>query len=540
LVLTTALFLPGASVRAEYDPVPDEKLLRQAGIATTADGLVGFIRKQSPTEADRRQIDKLVRQLGSSSFEEREAAQRDLVAWGLPALPALKRAIDDPDAEIIRRARECVEQLENGQGVQLQLAATHLLANLKPPTASGALLDFLPHATDASVQDEVFDALAALGATTAPVDAILRAALQDAVPLRRAAVGYVLGRMADQKVRASVHPLLADKEPEVRFRAALGLLAGRDKAAVPVLIDLQTQPPGVMTWQIEDILQRLARDSPPEIPGGYDVLTRQKRRDAWAKWWADQGQTVELARLDERPRFLNITLVPEMHANKVWECDRDGKMLWTLDNLSCPIDAQVLPGNRVLVAELNGNRVSERDRTGKILWEHKVNTPIACQRLTNGHTFIGTNHHLFVVAPDGKEMMSYKPEPGFFIHSVQRQRNGHCVCVSMDGVIREIDPLGKVVRDVPLEIKGGWSGIEGVAGNRYLVCNSSQGRVLEVDAAGKTLWEYTQPGACYASRLPNGNTLVVSNTSGLYEVDAMGKTVWRQQMATSVWRAHRR
>src|SRR5262249_32663348 len=136
--------------------------------------------------------------------------------------------------------------------------------------------------------------------------------------------------------------------------------------------------------------------------------------------------------------------------------------LWEVAVPGCPIDAQVLPGGRFLVAELNAHQVTERDRTGKILWEYKINTPIACKRLPNGYTFIGTNSSLHVITPDGKDVMTYKPEGGFFIHSVQRLDNGHMVCVSMEGAVREIDAAGKEVRTVPLPIRGSWSGVEGV------------------------------------------------------------------------------
>src|SRR5262249_38763823 len=158
---------------------------------------------------------------------------------------------------------------------------------------------------------------------------------------------------------------------------------------------------------------------------------------------------------------------------------------------------------------------TERDRSGKVLWEYKVDTPIACQRLPDGTTWISTNHKFFVVNRDGKELSSYAPEQGFFMHSVQRLRNGHVVTESMTGAIREIDAAGKEVRTIPLQIQGGWSGIEGVPGNRYLVTNNTNGVVQEVDAAGKVHWEFKTPSACYATRLPNGNTLVVSNSFGL-------------------------
>jgi hypothetical protein len=386
------------------------------------------------------------------------------------------------------------------------------------------------------------DALLVRGAAAAGSDPALAAALKDAHPARRGAAAYVLGRCPDPRRRALVRPLLADREARVRLLAARGLLAGRDREAVPALIALLTEAPAQDVWQVEDALLRVAGGQGPSVAAGADEAeNRRTLRDAWEKWWADNAGRVDLARLEDTPPLLGLTLVPEMHANKVWECGADGKPLWEVGGLHCPIDAQVLPGGRLLVAELNGNRVTERDRKGAILWQKEVATPIACQRLPGGHTFIGTNSRVFVVTREGKEVSSYTPEPGFFIHSVQRQPTGHVVCVSMAGVLREVDATGRTVRSITLPARiGGWSGVEAAPGNRYLVVNNSAGEVLEVDAAGKTVWSHRLAGACYASRLRNGRTLIVSNNAGLVEVDPTGKTVWSRPMTTSLWRAHRR
>jgi hypothetical protein len=524
----------------------DEKLLRQAGFDTDGPGLLAYFRKRTPTAEDTARMEKLVRQLGSEKFDEREAATKELHTWGETAAPALRKAAQDEDVEVSRRARELIDEAENGTAALLPAAAARLLAHRAPPGAVAALLAYLPHAADTGeqnapyVEEAVRDALAALAVRPGPPDPALAKALKDPLPLRRGAAAYALGRRTDEASRAAVRELLADKDSRVRLRAAQGLLAGGDGKAVPALVELATGEPGEISWHAEDLLARLAGDKPPDLPAGDDTDARRSRRRAWLTWWEENGKTIDVAKAAERPAVLGLTLVPEMHANKVWECRADGKPLWELAVPNCPIDAQVLPGGRVLVAELNGGQVSERDLKGNVLWKHAVDTPIACQRLPNGTTWISTNHRWFIVTPEGKEVTTYTPENGFFIHSVQRQRNGHVVCVSMEGTVREVDAEGKLVRDVPLPTRGGWSGVEAAPGGRYLAVNNSEGKVLEVDAAGKVVWEYQLGGACYAQRLTNGNTLVVSNSTGLVEVDRKGNTVWERKMPTSLWRAHRR
>jgi hypothetical protein len=55
---------------------------------------------------------RLVEQLGSERFDDREAATQQLSKLGKAALPSLKEAARSPDAEVRRRARQLVEQLE--------------------------------------------------------------------------------------------------------------------------------------------------------------------------------------------------------------------------------------------------------------------------------------------------------------------------------------------------------------------------------------------------------------------------------------------
>jgi len=519
----------------------DERTLKDAGIGGDGPALLTFFRNRTLSAGDLRTIQQLIVQLGNEDFEAREVASKKLADHGSSVLPYLRPATNHKDAEVSRRAKEIIAEIEAGPGPALPMAAARQLIRVKLEGAVAVLVNYLPFADDANVGDNVMDAIAVLTPRTGPFDAVLNAALKDPQAMKRAAAGFVLGRRQEEELRREVRKLLTDKEATVRFRAALGLLAGRDKSALPTLIELATEPAGDLTWQAEDALVRLAGGYPPEMPYGDTEPLRKARRERWQSWWTANETKVDLARIEERTRFLNYTLVPEMHANKVWEIGSDGKtVLWEVNVPGCPIDAHVLPGGRFLVAELNAHQVTERDLKGNVLWTHKINTPIACRRLPNGHTFIGTNHSLHVFTRDHNEVMKYEAEPGFFIHSVQWLANGHLVCVSMEGAVREIDAAGKVVRTVPLPIRGSWSGVEGVPGGNYLAVNNAQGKVLEVDSAGKVVWEYTTPGACYASRLPNGNTLVVSNHAGLLEITRERKVVWERKLTTSLWRAHRR
>jgi hypothetical protein len=68
----------------------------------------------APKKVDTAEIDRLIAQLGSDKFKERQAATKRLAEIGYPALSALRRAIaDNKDLQIRRRAELLVQDLEN-------------------------------------------------------------------------------------------------------------------------------------------------------------------------------------------------------------------------------------------------------------------------------------------------------------------------------------------------------------------------------------------------------------------------------------------
>ena len=61
---------------------------------------------------DAARIAKLIAQLGSDDFDDREKASADLAAIGEPALDALRQAVKSTDEEVHRRAATLVGGIE--------------------------------------------------------------------------------------------------------------------------------------------------------------------------------------------------------------------------------------------------------------------------------------------------------------------------------------------------------------------------------------------------------------------------------------------
>ena len=178
-------------------------------------------------------------------------------------------------------------------------------------------------------------------------------------------------------------------------------------------------------------------------------------------------------------------------------------------------------------------RVTERNRQGKILWEKKLtDKPVSCVRLANGNTFIATYTQLLEVNAAGKEIFNVRSTDGM-VYCARKLRSGNVLFITSNGKVVELNGKGGQVRSFSPQAHAGgaayWASVELLRGGTYLLSLSGAGKVVETDAAGKILWECSVPSACWATRLPGGNTLV-ANVDGrcIVEVDRKGKEVWKR------------
>jgi HEAT repeat protein len=546
----TAQGLIGAEAMTEDSTKADEALLKANRVATDSAGLAAFIRKRSLSDKDRQHLQDLVRQLGDRLYKKRRQASEELVLAGTPALPYLRPALKEDDVEVVKRAEACMARIQQGPGTALPVAAIRLLVMRPPADAVKLLLGYVPSADDDDVDEAVLAGLCALSVREVKTDPALTAALQEPVPVRRAAAAYVLGRVGLAADCRAVGKLLEDRQARVRFRAAQGLIYAKERSAVPVLLDvLGLEKEETLRWKAEEVLRQVAQEKSPDLSvTEASADARKKALSKWKQWWRSQGDKVNLVMLNQSSGRLGLTVICEFDSTptgsgQAWEFGRDFKPRWKIQGLQGPMDAHVLPGNKVLIAEYYGNRVTERDLKGTVVWEQKVATyPIACQRLANGNTFVATYNNLIEVTHDHKEVYNHNRAGDGQIYSAQKLRNGHIVYITHVGKVVEFDPRkGKEVFSFNVGNPGAWCGIEWLPNGRYLVTLMGTGKVMEMDRSGKSHGEFTVTGAHQTLRLPNGHTLVVCmNNKRLVEVDRLGKIIWEKAMAGRPWRVHRR
>jgi hypothetical protein len=521
----------------------DEQLLKDVKIPTDGPGLLDFFRKRTPSTDSAARTQALIRKLGDDSFKVRQQASEDLVAQGALALPLLRQAVKDTDLEVKRRARECIRRIEDTATTALQLsAAARVLSLRKPAGAAEVLLDFLAGVEDEGVTQDIRVALAGVAVRDGKPEKVLVSALTDKSPLRRAAAGVALCRAGVKEQQAGVRKLLSDPDAEVRLRVATALVESKDKDAIPVVIALLTEVPREKSWPVEEMLYRLAGERAPDVPPGEDDAGRKKFRDAWAGWWKKYGADIDAAKLGDLKTMLGLlfTVIADNKGIAVVEFAATGKERWKIPNLNNPVDVYVLPGNRVLIAEYGSNRVIECDFKGKILWEKKVNSgPYAAQRLPNGNTFIATQQGLLEVDAKGKELWAMNVQS----RAAYKFPDGHIALMGDDRNYRTFDAARKQIKSVNIPFQRGNTigGIEFYPGGRILIADGNT--LKEYDANGKKIWEAAVQDPDCLQRLPNGNTLVASmGTNRIIEVNRAGKIVWEKKMPVGArpWMARRR
>lgn len=172
--------------------------------------------------------------------------------------------------------------------------------------------------------------------------------------------------------------------------------------------------------------------------------------------------------------------------------------------------------------------------------------PCGVERLPNGNTLItdagywsGLGSEILEVDTIGRTVWRYA-NGLIFAHSAKVLKNGNIIVSdTWNDRVLEMDRQGNVVWSS--EQWGGGSGrlsdgshlrypndAEETEGERILISDRDNNRMIEVDRGGNIVWLYDKLKHCHdADRLPNGNTLVASSDENkILEINPEGDVVW--------------
>ena len=537
---------------SDSDYAHDETTLRGMNLPTKGAALLQILRDRTPKSDTGEKFKKVAARLDAPTYPERVKATADLLKMGPIIRPLLEQLLTDDNLELEtkRRVQQVLENFPAEKDIAAATAASRLIVRDKPAERLPVLLDFVPHATDEMVRQEVQRAIDDAALEDKKPAPLLVQALKDVSAARRAAAVEALVRtLGPAAAKEHVEPLMKDAHPLVRYQLGMALVEKHDKAGLPLLIATVAEDVPEHAEFAVELLQRAAGESAPsEYYQGKQNAA--KLAAVWKQWHEKNQANLDLSKLLARTDF-GYTVITMMALkvnakSKVIELGPrpQNAVRWEFEAPRYPIDMEILGPNRLLIAEYQDRRVTERDFKGNILKEFPApNFPIGCQRLPNGHTFIATRQQLQIVDATGKQVFTWTPQPNPFITAAHRMKNGNIAIITSGGVCQLIDAQGKELKKFNLgatvSLLG--SNIEALPNGRILVPLYTQNQIAEYDWTGQKLWQATANRPLAVSRLPNGNTLVTCSLDyRVVEINPEGNVVWSYQTEGRPFRARRR
>jgi hypothetical protein len=483
----------------------------------------------------RLQIEGWIEQLGNDDFGVRRKARLALLA-APEARPLLAQAQDCPEPEIRYQTREILETLPRPREGPL-VAVLRQIGREPPEGAVPTLLAFLADQEDPETRDYLARLLVRLGVREARPHPALLAGLSDRSLAVRLAAVEVLARadLPDRTpARKALLEALRDPSQEVRFRTASLLFDARDRTAVPALIQLLVPATPGQRELIETRLGVLAAGV-PSIPGPHAPsdqvrsLPVEKRRLAWQRWWLAHGGAIDLARLNLPPTRLGYLLVAletpgRAAGGRVQEYDARGRLRWEITDLVSPVSAQVVGPDRVLICEA-GELLTERNLSGEIVWRYNPEeTLLSARRLANGHLLLFSRNQVVQINEAGKEVASLRSDGT--ILAAHRDPEGRTHLLKNSGQYELRGSSGELIKRFSVSFSWfrTWQP-HFLPDGHLLIADYSNSRVLEVDGAGRVVWEASTSRPSVVHRLPNGHTLVTGRRTSLIELDRDGEQV---------------
>ena len=546
---TPALILlsfPAAFAAAQTPSSPpslavfDETTLRRAGIEPDAANLLAVVRRRTHTDGDPPKINALIVRLGHPQFAEREQATADLIALGRPAQEALRQAQTHPDPEVRQRAEQCLRADEKLWEPAVSLSVVRRLLYLRTEGAAELLLQLLPEA-DWEIQDEIVHGLQRVALREGKLDPALLAALEDKSPLRRAAAALTVALAGNSDERQRVRGLLDDREPEVRLRAAQGLLAVHDACSLPVLIALLNEADVEISWSAEELLHWVAGEKAPTATvGTATAAERQKAVTAWTAWHKAAASKIDWQQVEAAPRRPGLYLA--CGVGQIWVGGCDGKRCILvkyryLSGINFATDARLLPGNQLLAT------FDARDFFSLTLEGSPAAFPChtfkgqMCQRLPNGIWFVAERKRAAEkIDQEGSERAAVDFEEGVSLGDAWLTRSGQLIGRSREAVM-ELDRFSGKALQQPLVDFEDYEKFAVRPDGCCVLADRSRNRLVEMDITGRTRRTFSLLAPYSVEALRNDHYLVTTTPyDRILEMDQEGRVVWETFTDTPIYR----
>lgn len=236
-------------------------------------------------------VAELIQQLDSDSFRDREEAQKQLLALGTLARPALSRTAENGSFEAKARASAILEAPSVTQN-DATLSSLMRITALRPTKESVRLLvGILPHCVSQNLATTAREVLVDV---STPADLpFLKRTIEEVGPQAQSILVHVCANGLGPSRAGEVYHLLENKNAKVRFATARALLDLGDRKSLSVLIDLLDDDDNDLNRRAAATLRATTGES-----FGFDErLSPEKKREAveaWREWLAKHGENASL------------------------------------------------------------------------------------------------------------------------------------------------------------------------------------------------------------------------------------------------------
>jgi HEAT repeat protein len=236
----------------------------------------------TPVAAEDTRVERLVKQLGSEKFEERETAVKELIARGPSVLDALEAASNSKDLEISRRAKECISRIHSNRQAVVWIKQLRSL--------------------DEEERISAINHLAQIGPELAPFVSTLTDLLKDPNADVRMATVSVLATVgpASEKALPDLLRILQDKGQTafIRSQATIAMrnMGAPGLRAAPILFQiLETEGPEMQRVAMTSLMELLDHQDPRLAPALWKAYSTSK------DWNVKFGAIVTLAQMRNAP-----------------------------------------------------------------------------------------------------------------------------------------------------------------------------------------------------------------------------------------------
>ncbi len=209
---------------------------------------------------------------------------------------------------------------------------------------------------------------------------------------------------------------------------------------------------------------------------------------------------------------------------RVWICVA---MLMLCGTLAAEAAERVLAGgvNRVVILNTKGG----------ILWQHPAGLVHDAWMLANGNVLFADGQTVTEVTPAHEVVFQFRSteQRGGGAYSCQRLDNGNTLIgENSTGKLLEVDRAGRVVFELqtsPATVGAhhNMRTVRKLDSGNYLVCHSGSNLVKEYARDGRVVWELKTPNLAFAAVRTGRGTTLVSTLEHISEYDAAGNVVWQ-------------